>query len=167
MRAEKQLYLEEIGEVIQKSPSLFMFNYEKMNVQAMTTLRRRLRKLGGNIKMVPKRMFCKAASLQGLSFKEMKGNLAVISITKDSIESAKVLDVFRKEHKDAIKILGGTLDGQMFSVEEFEEIAMLPGIQQLRAELIGILGSPLSGCVSNMERVLTNVLLCLEEKSKK
>lgn len=167
MRAEKQLYLEEIGEVIQKSSSLFMFSYEKMDVQAMTILRRRLRKLGGNIKMVPKRMFCKAASLQGLSFKEMKGNLAVISTAKDPVESAKVLDGFRKEHKDAIKILGGTLDGQMFSVEEFEEIAMLPSIQQLRAELIGILGSPLSGCVSNIERVLTNVLLCLEEKSKK
>ncbi|MGL4348169.1 MAG: 50S ribosomal protein L10 [Chlamydiales bacterium] len=167
MRADKQLYLEEISEVIQKSSSLFMFSYEKMDVQTMTTLRKRLRKLGGNIKMVPKRMFCKAASLQGLSFKEMKGNLAVISIAKDSVESAKVLDGFRKEHKDAIKILGGTLDGQMLSVEEFEEIAMLPGIQQLRAELIGILGSPLSGCISNIERVLTNVLLCLEEKSKK
>lgn len=167
MRAEKQLYLEEISEVIQKSPSMFMFSYEKMDVQTMTTLRRRLHKLGGNIKMVPKRMFCKAASLQGLSFKEMKGNLAVVSITNDSIESAKVLDAFQKEHKNAIKVLGGTLDGQMFSVEEFEEIAMLPGIQQLRAEFIGLLGSPLSGCISNIERVLTNVLLCLEEKSKK
>lgn len=167
MRAEKQLYLEEISEVIQKSPSLFMFSYEKMDVETITTLRRRLHQLGGNVKMVPKRMFCKAASLQGLSFKTMIGSLGVISTGKDPVESAKVLDIFRKEHKDIIKILGGQLDGKPFSKEDFEEIAMLPDIKQLRAELIGILGSPLSGCVSNIERVLTNVLLCLEEKSKK
>jgi large subunit ribosomal protein L10 len=168
MREEKKFQLEEIEHYLDQYPSFVLLSYEKFKPQPAYKFRTDVLKTGGNLTVVPKRLFLKAALKKGvnLSLKDMPGHIAVVFAGKDVVETAKVVTNTESENKEAIKTLSGYLEGVMYSAADVDKLAKMPSKDVMRAQLLSTLIAPTQQTVSVMQSILTSLLYCLDEKIK-
>jgi large subunit ribosomal protein L10 len=169
MREEKQLLLDEIKEKIEESSGFVALNYQSFTASRARQFRDSMAELGGEFEVVRKRVFIKAAESIGLQFniQELQGHIGIIFARQDVTQVIKGAVKFGEDNDKAVTLLGGHVDGAICSADEIEAIAKLPGIQEMRAQLVGLLVAPMVQTVQALQAVLTNVLYCLEEKGKK
>ena len=169
MRAEKQFLLDEIKEKIEGSNGFIVARYQGFSPAQSREFRDSVAELGGEFEVVKKRVFVKAASTMGIEFEDasFEGHVGVLFANDDATALAKSAVKYGEQNDDAISVLGGHMDGQLMSAEEVVAVAKLPGINELRAQIVGLLQAPMSQTVGAMNAALTAVLHCLEEKSKK
>lgn len=169
MRDEKQLLLDEIKEHIDGSKGFLVARYQGMDAQKVRHFRDILAKAQGDFEIVRKRVFGKAAQASGISVDvdEFQGHIGVIFAKGDPVELAKVAVKYGEDNEQAIKIVGGHLDGAICSGSDIEAIAKLPSLPVLRAEFLGLLEAPMAQTVAVLQTALTDVLSCMEEKAKK
>lgn len=169
MRAEKQFLLDEIKEKIEKSNGFIVARYQGFGAGKSREFRDSIAEIGGEFEVVKKRVFIKAANALGIEFDDgtFEGHVGVLFAHEDASGLAKKAVKYGEQNADAISVLAGHMDGQLMSAEEVIAVAKLPSLNELRAQIVGLLQAPLSQTVGAMNAVLTSVLHCLEEKSKK
>lgn len=169
MREEKQLLLDEVKGQIEEYGDFALFQYLGVSANAMGDFRTSIAKLGGEVQMIRKRILLKAASSAGveLDLSQLPGHIGLVYSGEDSVEMTKALFQFSKESESKLSVLGGRLDGKMYSGEQVEALSKLPGKDAMRAELLGLLIAPLSQTVAVVNALLTAVPCCLENMSKK
>ena len=107
------------------------------------------------------------SKINGLDIKNFTGRIAAVFGYGDEIAPARIIDKFRKEHKDKIDFAGGILENKFISAEEVSALAKLPGRQELYAKIAGSINAPVSGFVNALAGNLKNlvyVLKAVEEK---
>ncbi len=169
MREEKQLLLDELSDKIQGSKGFLVAEYKGLTATAARNFRNSLCDFGAEFEVVRKRVFAKAAEGSGLSLgnQRWQGHVGVVFTTQDPTEMVKHTVKYSETNGDALVPLAGHIDGVFCSGSEILAIAKLPGIQELRAQFLGLLEAPMSQTVGVVQSILTSVLFCLEEKSKK
>ncbi len=167
MRAEKQLFLDELHSVIEGSKALIVVNYQHLAPNLSSELRKQLMKAGGDLTVVKKRILMKAVAAAGISIGEelLTGHIALISAIEDPITTTKAAFDFCGAHEGVIKILCGHFEGRILSKEQVTTLSKLPGKDQMRAELLGLLEAPMAQTLATMEALLTSLAHCLENKS--
>lgn len=151
-REKKSTVIEEISQLLAESKLTVMAYYTGTPVKAMQSLRKQAQADGTQIKIVKNRLFKKALSsnekLKNIETAAIKGQLLYVFNLSDEIAPAKNLADFAKAGHP-IEFMGGlTADGQLLTADEVKHLAALPSKQQLRSQLIAILGAPLSGIVN-------------------
>jgi large subunit ribosomal protein L10 len=169
MKKEKQLLLDEVKGQIDQYNSFVIAMYAKVPATALSQLRREVHSQGGDVHMIKKTILIKAAKDAGieLSENELPGHISVIYGGKDPLETTKHVLKFSKENDNAFSVLGGRFDGKYYKAKDVEMLASLPGKDEMRAQLLSVLEAPLSQTVGAMDAILTSLLHCLENKSKK
>jgi large subunit ribosomal protein L10 len=169
MRAEKQLLLDEVKEKIQGSKGFIVTQYQKLDAQAAREFRDVVANAKGEFEVVRKRVFVKAAEAVGIKLdaSSFKGHIGVIFANEDATGLSKVALEYGEKNDKSVLVVGGLIDGTLFSGEEVQAIARLPGLNELRSEFLGLLEAPMGQTVSLLQNLLTSLLYCLEEKSKK
>jgi large subunit ribosomal protein L10 len=77
----------------------------------------------------------------------------------DPAQVAKSFADFRKEHKGTpLKIKGGFLERKSITVKQVEDLAALPGREQLLSMVVGTIAAPLSSFVGVQAAILRSVL---------
>ena len=71
MRKEKQLLLDEIKEQLEKSQSMIITKYHRIDPSLSWEFRGELKKAGSDYEVVKKRIFLKAAKKQALIFQKV------------------------------------------------------------------------------------------------
>lgn len=168
MRQEKQLLLDEIKDQIVRYKSFVITNYQGFKSNSANQLRREVAATGGNYEVVRKRVLMKAAQSAGveLDLKMLTGHVGLIFSGGDPIETAKFAIKFSKDSNNAMSVIGGRIDGRIYSGDDVEKISTLPGKDEMRAQLLGTLEAPLSQTLSVMDSILTSLIYCLENKCK-
>jgi len=154
MRDEKQLLLNEIKEKIDGSDALIVAKYEKLKPNQSWVLRDQLAKTGGLFEVVRKRVFLKAAELSGIKIDEslLAGHVGVVFVKgTDAMASAKALLKFSQENSDVLQVLCGQIEGKLIPGSEVVYLSKLPGINELRAQFIALLVSPMAQMLSVVE----------------
>jgi large subunit ribosomal protein L10 len=167
MRDEKQLLLNEIKEKIDGSTSMIVARYEKLPPNGSWILRSRLAKSGSLFEVVRKRVFLKAAEMSGVKLDEsiLKGHIGVVFVNQpDAMEPAKTLVKFSEENAQTLEVLCGQIEGKIVPGAEVVMLSKLPGINEMRAELIALLVSPMSHTLSVMEAAISGPLSVIEQK---
>ncbi len=169
MKREKELLLDEIQGQITKSGSFIITQYEKLTANKANDFRRELQKIGGNFEVVRKRVFLKAAERAGLTFNldEMKGHIGIVLSSNDPIEATKAIVKYSDANEKSLILAGGYVDGQAISSEDMKKLALLPGKDQMRAELLGLFEAPLAQTLSVMDALLTSVMHCMDNRAEK
>ncbi len=169
MRAEKQLLLDEIKEKINGSKGFIVARYTAFSAARARAFRDHVAESGGEFEVVRKRVFIKAAKDSGCEFDlaTLDGHVGVIFAQDDATQIAKSTVKYGDENEKSIAVLGGHIEGEFCTAEEVEAIAKLPSLRDLRAQILGLFEAPMSQTVGAVQAVLTCVLYCLEEKSKK
>jgi large subunit ribosomal protein L10 len=145
MKPEKKIIVEELSKQVGASPFVLITDYAGMTVSEFAELRKRLRGVHAEYRVVKNTMLRHAAKAAGLG--DFNGSLTgmtavVIGDEKADISSAaKILKQFAKDaEKPKVKL--GVMGRQLLRAEEVSAVADLPGLDQLRAQIIGLLRTP-------------------------
>ncbi|MEN9654900.1 MAG: ribosomal protein [Chlamydiota bacterium] len=169
MRREKQLLLDEVKQKIDASVSMIVTSYDKLEPNLSWSLRDALSKQGSQYEVVKKRVFAKAASMAGIAIDEttLKGHVGVVFVAQqDAMAPAKTILKFSEDNGDLMKLLCGHIEGKTIPAEEVEMLAKLPGIDEMRANLLALFTSPMSQMLSVVEAFLAGPLSVIEQKSE-
>ncbi len=168
MRQEKQLLLDEIKEQIERFDSFVIMSYKGLTANAANDFRRQIATVGGDMEIVRKRVLIKAAETVGLKLDlaALPGHIGLIFIGKDALETTKIVFKFKKTSNNALEVIGGRIDGQLYTGADVEMLSQLPDKDGMRAQLLAIFEAPMSQTLAVMEALLTSVVYCLDNKSK-
>jgi len=168
MRADKQLYLDEVKDKIAETSLLMLVQYQNMNANLTADLRKELFDAGGEMTVVSKRVLMKAAKEAGIDLIDsMNGHIAIVTSKESAIDATKSVFKFRKGNKDNVEILGGQFEGQVCSSADLEKVANLPTRDEMRAQLLSVFEAPMAQTVAVMQTIVSVMPTLLNNKAEK
>jgi large subunit ribosomal protein L10 len=161
-KARKDELVAQYKELVEQSRAIFLTEYTGMSVKGMEALRKEVRTANGAF-YVTKNTLLQTA-LQQADMPAPADLLIGQTATGFALEEvpamAKAL-VDYADKEDAFVLKGGILGDDLLSVEQIEALANLPSLDQLRAQIVGLINAPAQGIVSlvtNGVRQIVNVV---------
>jgi large subunit ribosomal protein L10 len=108
----------------------------------MTDYRRRIKEVGGKVKVAKNRLAklaLKDTDAAGIA--DLFKGPTCVAYSEDPIAAAKVAVRYAREN-DKLVILGGTMGSTVLNADGVKALAELPSLDELRAKLIGLLMAP-------------------------
>jgi large subunit ribosomal protein L10 len=171
-RQAKNAEIAAIKSRFDKATSTVFLNFQGMSVENATKLRAEFRKAGVEYK-VTKNTLVKQA-LKGLAYGE-KLKPTLIGMTglawsyEDPSAAAKVVKAFRKHAAgEKLQVKAGLVDGAVLDGKAVEEqLATMPGKNELRSMLLATLQAPLQQFVALLQAPAQNFAYLLSAKEAK
>ncbi len=169
-RAQKQAAVEDLHQVFKAHSSFFLVDFMGLNVAGEQELRRRIRDVESQYRVVKNSLALRASKDTPVEKLEpfFVGPTGVAMTASNPVGLAKVLTEFFKTHPQ-VGFKSGLLEQALLSVDDVENLARMPGREELLAQLLGLLQSPLTRLARALKSPLNNlvsVLKQLEEKGK-
>ena len=167
-RSEKAALIAQIKAKADAASFLVVTDFKGMSVEELTRLRVKLYECGGDY-LVVKNTLARIAHTDGMhdSIKDMfKENCGIAIATEDPVAVAKAVTEFAKSSK-LFTVRHASLEGKTLTAAQVEDLAKLPGKQELLAHLLGTMNAVPTNFVSlfaNMVRPLLYALKAIEEK---
>ena len=160
--------LEKIKGSIEDSKGFFVVDYRGLTVKEAQDLRRSLREANAEMKVYKNNIMRIAIKEEGLPDigENLVGTCAYVFFENDPVDAAKVL----KQKGEALKKLpfvAGIADGKGLNADEAKAYADLASRDELMAQLVFVMASPLRGIASvcaGPARGLVTVLKAAGEK---
>lgn len=153
--------------LLEKEKESIVVSYKGLSVEEMQELRGKLREAGVSLKVIKNTLLARAlkdAKIEGLDVLEQKKPLA-IAIGDDEVAPVKIIVEFAKDHKQ-LELISGAIDRQAVAVDKLQQLAALPGREEMIGQVVGTIAAPLSGFVrvlAGTPRALVQVLKSISE----
>jgi large subunit ribosomal protein L10 len=166
----KAAQIEHLKDRFGRMSSAVFLDFTGMTVQEVSKLRDVLREKGVEYKVVKNTLVKKAMADQpwigGLK-EALRGMTAVAWSFEEPSVAAKVLKAFRAEN-EKLKIKAGLLEGQVLGARAVEDqLASLPGKQEMRARLLATLNAPAQTFLSLLQAPARNLVGVLAARQRK
>ena len=141
-REQKESFVQNLKSIITDNSLVLVFHYRGMSMTDMTDLRVQSFNSGCNIKVTKNRLT--KLALEGsdkAALSEFFDGPTAIAYSSDPVQLTKLLTNFAKNNSNLV-ILGGIMDNEILSVEKIEILSKLPSLEEIRAQLIGLISSP-------------------------
>ncbi len=138
-----------------------------LSVAEVSDLRRRMRDAGANFKVTKNRLAKRA--LANSALKDLTSYFSgptAIGWSDDLIAPAKVAVEFAKENKKLEVIVGATQE-QILSKETLIQLASLPPLEVVRAQLLGLLQTPAQQLVGTLGSAVAQLARVVKARSDK
>jgi large subunit ribosomal protein L10 len=161
-KERKEELVDRYVELLAQSKAIFLVEYNGMGVKQMEDLRGKIRDANGQLNVTKNTLLIKAleASERNVPMDLLIGQLATSFALGEAPALAKVMiDYAKTDEKLVIK--GGLIGNRALTPKEIEQLATLPSLDQLRAQILGLLSAPAQNVVSalaNGVRQVVNVL---------
>ncbi|MBF0296645.1 MAG: 50S ribosomal protein L10 [Magnetococcales bacterium] len=152
-QTEKSEIIQEVQESLARSEVAIATHYRGLSVADMTRLRREMRAVGAELRVVKNTLTKRA--IQGSQFQPLEKVLTgptFLAFSKDPVAPAKVLTDFARK-SPLLVIQGGVLNGTFMTPQEITELAKLPSREVLLGRLLGTLMAPVQGIVGVLSAV--------------
>ena len=167
-KQKKEKFVGEYSELLQQSSAIFLTRYGGMTVKDMEALRLKIGEAQGQMS-VTKNTLLRIALEEAdrvPPLELLNGQVATSFALGEASTLAKVL-VDQAKANDKRKIVGGMLGNRSLTPAEVEALATLPSMDQLRAQILGLLGAPAQGIVSAVANGVRQVVNVLDAYAKK
>jgi large subunit ribosomal protein L10 len=162
-REEKARVIEELSEKLRGS-SAVLVDYQGMDVAQSTQLRARSREAGVEFvvaKNTLTRMAAGEAGVEDLS--EFLVGPTALAFSDDPVASAKLMAEFA-DQVESFNLKGGLLEGgQVLDEASVVALSRLPGREQLLAQIVGGISSPLTGLVNVLNNTVQGLVIALNQ----
>ncbi|HKK17208.1 MAG TPA: 50S ribosomal protein L10 [Opitutales bacterium] len=165
MRPEKKYLVDEVSTHLNKSDYVYLANYERITVDETAELRASLAEHDAEFHVVKNTIFGIAAGEKEYPdvSEHLNGPTAIIVGGNNPSGVAKVLGKFFKD-KEKVDVKVGIFNDKTLTKEQIEALAKLPGLEALRAQLLGLLSQPGTGLVRVLNAVPQSVVNVLQAK---
>jgi len=152
-REDKRLVVEKMHAAWANTNAGVLTHYRGLSVAEMGELRRMLRGAEVNLQVVKNTLAKRAIEDTDFSVAgDMFSGPVAVAYGDDPAALARVLSDFARSN-DALKILGGVLNGKRLEKAEVATLASLPPREVLLARILSAMQSPLSGFVRALNEV--------------
>ncbi len=163
---KKKTLVADLSELLESSKMTVFAQYQGLSVAELQELRKSARENGVKIKVVKNRLVRVAmgeiAVYKDTDTTNLTGQLLYAISDSDEVAPAKVLANFAKTH-NALQIAGGFSDlGANVSADEVKALASLPSKNELIAQVVAQLLSPVTDSVSALAGGIPGIISGLE-----
>jgi large subunit ribosomal protein L10 len=160
-REEKAQVIERLAAKLRVG-SAVLVDYQGMDVARTTDLRRRSRELGVEFVVAKNTLAKRAANEAGVEgLQEFLSGPTALAFSEDPVASAKLMAEFA-DQVETFALKGGVLDGGRI-LDEADVVALskLPSREQLIAQIVGGISSPLTGFVTVLNNTVQGLVVAL------
>lgn len=160
------------ADMLAKTDGFIVTEYRGLTVAKLDDLRDKLRAASGSYGITKNTLFSIALKQNGWVVPSdlLVGPTAVAFGNGNLPGVAKVVQAFQKENADLFIVKGGVIAGSIFKASDLESVANLPTIDELHAQLAGLIVQPaalLAGVLSSATSQVVNVLQAyLQDREK-
>ena len=161
-KVQKQKILDELKEKIARQKVMIFADFTGLKVKDISNLRKKINATDGEIKVAKKTLLGLAAKSAGLEFetKKLKGEIASVFGYKDEISLAKIIYQFALANPN-LKILGGFLENQFRTAQDFITLAQLPAKEELISGLVRSVSAPISNFINVLQGNIKGLIYLL------
>ena len=169
-KQKKNELVADLTELLSSAKTTVYAKYQGLTVAEMQELRKAAREAGVKIKVVKNRLV-RVAMGQIAVYKDtdttgLTGQLLYAVSDSDEVAPAKVLAEFAKTH-NALVLTGGFSDlGNNLSEDEVKALAAMPSKNELIAQVVAQLLSPVTDSISGLSGGLSDIVSGLEANAK-
>jgi len=168
-KEKKNEIVAEVAALLTSSKLTVVAKYQGTSVKSMQQLRNDARQSGTKIKVVKNRLVKKALqsneTFKNLDAGPLSGQLLYAFNAEDEVAPAQNLNAFAKTNPN-IEFVGAiSADGNFMSADEVKTLAGLPGKNDLIAQVLATLSTPLDDVVSSLSGNLYALLDGIEAKA--
>lgn len=168
-KQQKNDVVAEVAELLTSAKMTVVAKYEGTTVKQLQQLRRDARDSSTTVRVVKNRLVIKALQASD-TFKDvdasaLSGQLVYAFNSEDEVAPAKALHMFAKQNPTIVFVGGITPEGLFVSADEIKALAALPGKNELIAQVIATLNSPVNDVMSGLSGNLHALLDGVEAKA--
>jgi large subunit ribosomal protein L10 len=132
--------------------TVFLAEYRGLTVSQLSDLRKQLKAVSAEYKVVKNRLARLAITSSGAAGLSgaLKGPTGMVLAKGDPVSVAKTLQNFARTNQ-ALVLKVGVVDGQMLEPAGLKALADLPSREALRAQIVGTISGPLTQLVSLLQ----------------
>ena len=154
----------ELRELVGVTKAAILTDYRGLSVAELTELRKKLRDVDAEYRVVKNTLF-KLAANGTMPVAEMGEHLTgptAIGFAKgDPVAVAKILLDYARDHK-AMSVKAGVMDGRVLSAAQVDALSKTPPREVLLAQMVGSLQAPISGFVFTLGGIISNFVFTLQ-----
>jgi len=145
LKSEKEELIKELNEKFAKAETAVVAEFSKLNVETVTRLRKKFREGKVDYKVLKNTLAKRAAKGTPVEViaDDFVGPVAVAISYDDVVAPAKILAEFIKD-LESVKIRSGVVQGRRIDAEGVKALAKMPGLPELRSQLLGLFNQPAS-----------------------
>lgn len=155
-KLQKTECINSISENLSRAKATFLVDFRGLDVEQMTVLRKKLRQVDSEIRVVRNTL----ARLALKKYPEMESSLqndflgpnAFVFAYEDVSASAKALSEFSKDN-EFLKLKSGVMEGQRLDEVKIKALATLPSKPELRSQLLSVMLGPATQMVRVVKAV--------------
>jgi large subunit ribosomal protein L10 len=159
IRKEKKKIVEDLHDNFKRSKVVILTDYKGLDVSAINKLRKKLREVDVEYKVVKNTLITRAAEDTDASLIKdyFKGPSALAFSYDDPVAPAKVLVDFAKEN-EKLEIQVGVMEGRVIDLSEIKALSSLPSREVLLGKLVSVMNAVPTSLVRVLSGVPVNLL---------
>jgi len=168
-RTDKNTVVEGLTESFRGMPHVILTDFKGMTAGQSTDLRRKVRAAGGSYRVLKNRLARRGSegTAVGKIADKLRGTCGLAGHPSDPVALAKVLSDFVKDNPQ-LRLVACVVDAKdVYAADGIKQLATLPGLQELRAQLLALINTPATQLVRLVHTPAAQVARAIDARREK
>jgi len=166
-KEDKKKDLDTLHQELERARNVFLTGYEKLTVQQDFELRKTIRGVGGNYRVIKNNIAERAAQgtpAEGL-IKDLAGMTSMAYTSGDPVALAKALTTYAKNNP-SFTFKAGMVEGRVIDMKSIHDLANMPSKEEIFAKLLYVINAPAQRLVTAINGVGRNLAVVVDQGVK-
>ena len=166
-KEDKKKEIDALRGDLERSKNLFVTGYEKLKVSQDFELRKAIRGVGGQYRVVKNNLaeLASEGTPAGQVLKDLKGMTSVAYTASDPVALAKALTTYAKANP-SFPFKAGIVEGRVIDIKAIHELANMPSKEEIFAKLLYMINAPAQRLAMAINAVGRNVAAAIDQGVK-
>jgi len=163
-RERKEELVALYGDLLRNTNGIVVTEYKGLTVKQVSDMRDKLRDIGGKYLITKNTLFSIALRDAGWPVPEelLLGPVGIAVGNGNFPAVAKMMVGFIKDYEEVLTIKGGVMEGRILNPAQVEAVSNLPSLDELRAQIAGLISQPAAGLVSVLNGGVASIAQVLQ-----